>query len=400
MSTVGFSSQLSATAIPQLKFVDGRAAGLFVEALHLLRRYEETSSKHFLEDAQAALEKSLTISPRELLPKFYLGITKSVLGQEDQKAAIRIFKEFSKSDLFFLRTAAKYNLAAAYVETYNLDRFPEAIDDLEELSKELTKEGIPLGQTGFVRALWECCGDQRVRVEPLYYLAEVTRDYLLIHLKIWEPRWKKKAEKEVREQAKQMHEILTARGAALKKHDKFLGGQRGEIWAWHLNNFGIIHAALAAIARRSNCSDIDAHANDAEEYFDQAHKFDPNFGSSRANLARLYLEVRANYEKAIQLFEEVSLGLEASDLAHFCLGQLHTIAQNREKAIEHFRSLKSPKEWGIDLDDWPAIRRDVAENLIKWNQTDAALLLLGKLLLENQADTELRNRIKALEQRR
>ncbi|MFA1623295.1 hypothetical protein ACDY96_10790 [Rhizobium mongolense] len=400
MSTVGFSSQLSATAIPQLKFVDGRAAGLFVEALHLLRRYEETSSRHFLEEAQAALEKSLTISPRELLPKFYLGITKSVLGQEDQKDAIRIFKEFSKSDLFFLRTAAKYNLAAAYVETYNLNRFPKAIDDLEELSTELTTKGIPLGQKGFVRALWEFCGDQRVRVEPLYYLAQVTRDYLLIHLKIWQPRWKEKVADKVREQSIQMLKTLAAREATLKRHDQFLGGQRGEIWAWHLNNIGIIHSALAAIARRGNCSDIDKHADNAEKYFDRAHKSDPNFGSSRANLARLYFEVRANYEKAIQLFEEVSLGLEASDLAHFCLGQLHTIAQNREEAIEHFKLLKTPKEWGIDLDDWPAIRRGVADNLIKWNQTDAALLLLGKLLLENQADTELRNRIRALEQRR
>ncbi|RXT19606.1 hypothetical protein B5P46_25190 [Rhizobium leguminosarum] len=398
MSTVAFSSQLS--AIPELKFVDGRAAGLFVEALHLLRRYEETSTKHFLELAQAALEKSLTISPRELLPKFYLGITKSVLGEQDQKDAIRIFKEFSKSDIFFLRTAAKYNLAAAYVETYNLDRFPETIVELDALSKELTKDGIPLGQSGFVRALWECCGDQRVRVEPLYYLAEVTRDYLLIHLKIWRPRWKKKAEKEVREHVTQMLETLKGREAALKSHDQFLGGQRGEIWAWHRNNIGIIHAALAAIARRNNCSDIDAQADSAEMYFDLAHKSDPNFGSSRANLARLYFEIRANYGEAIQLFEEVSVGLEASDLAHFCLGQLYTIEQNQEKATEHFKSLKSMKEWGVDIDDWPAIRRKVAENLVKWNQTDAALLLLGKLLLENQADTELRNRIKALEQRR
>ncbi|MBB3303299.1 tetratricopeptide (TPR) repeat protein [Rhizobium sp. BK077] len=396
MSTIAFSSQLA--AIPALRFIDAQAAGLFIEALHFLRRYEETSSKPFLEHAQAALEKSLTISPRELLPKFYLGITKSVLGEEDQKDAIRIFKEFGKSDIFFLRTAAKYNLVAAYVETYNLDRFRESIIDLDALSKELTKEGIPLGQTGLVRALWECCGDKRVRVEPLYYLTEVTRDYLSIHLEIWKPRWKKKSEKEVRTQAIQMRKTLAARGAALKSHDRFLGGQRGEIWAWHWNNLGIVDAALAAIARRNNCGDLDTLAASAEKYFDEAHNADPNFGSSRANLALLYFEIRADYGEAIERFEEVSLGLEASDLAHFRLGQLYTIEQNREKAVAHFKALKSMKKWDVDIDDWPKTRRAVAEELIKWNQPDVARLLLSALLLENQGDAELRDRIKALDQ--
>ncbi|MBB2708412.1 hypothetical protein N2597_22585 (plasmid) [Rhizobium sophoriradicis] len=398
MSTVAFSSQLS--VVPELKFGDGRAAGLFVEALHLLRRYEETSSKHFLEDAQAALEKSLRFSPRELLPKFYLGITKSVLGELDQKDAIRIFRDFSKSDIFSLRTAAKYNLAAAYVETYNLNRFPPAIGELDKLLQELKREGIPLGQAKFVRALWERCGDQRARVEPLYYLAEVTRDFLLIHLDIWKPRWKRHAAAEVRRQGEQMLKALKVREAALKRHEKFLGGQRCEIWAWHWNNVGIVYAALAAVARRSNDTGVDAKADNAERCFDLAHKSDPNFGSSRANLARLYFEIRGNYEKAIQLFEEVSLGLEAPDLAHFCLGKLHTIAQNREKAIDHFKSSKSIKTWGVDIDDWTAIRRQVAENLIRWNQTDVAILLLNSLLLENQADTELRERIRDLEQQR
>lgn len=394
MSTLTLSSQLS--AVPELKFSDSRAAGLFVEALHLLRRYEQTSSKHFLETAQTVLEESLKISPRELLPKFYLGITKSVLGDLDQREPIHIFREFSESDIFPLKAAAQYNLAAAYVETYNRKRYPEAIRILKTLLRELKLKGVPLGQHNSVRRLLEYFGDRRIRIEQLFYQSLETRDYMWIHLHIWDSRWTSHADK-ISAKADRVIERLKAREAGLKKHERFLGSQRGEIWAWHWNNMGMIEESRAAIARRTNV-DPEPAAREAEKCFDAARKSDPSFESSRGNLARLYFEIRGNFQKAIQLFEQVALGAEDTVYAHFSLGQLYTIEQDREKAIYHFKFSKHIKDWGIDADDWVAVRRSVADDLETCWRIDTALLLLGKLLLENPLDTKLRGKIKHLQE--
>ncbi|ESX62649.1 hypothetical protein X760_05865 [Mesorhizobium sp. LSHC422A00] len=397
MNTFALSPQLSAS--DELKLSDSYSAGLFVEAMQLIRRYEETSSRDLLVRAREVLKRCLAVSPRDPLPSFYLGITQSALGDMDQKEAIPVFKRFIKSTVFPLRAAATYNLAAAYVETYNSTLFGEGIGLLKALLEELTTNGVPIGQSEIIRGLHERLGDRRIRVEQLYYQAQETQDYLHIHLHVWGPRWDSSSVDQIEVAGKHALEKLTKRRRLLKKHERFLGRQHAEIWAWHWNNVGTIHESLAAAARRTkNKGRAHDEAAKAEKAFNDAQDADPSFASSRPNLGRLTFEVLADFGKAIEIFKDVASGVEDTAYAHFCLGQLYTVERKKTQAMSHFR--KAPnllKTERVDSSDWKNVRSYVANHLQKWCQPEPALKLLNQLAKENPSDQGLRSQISDLQ---
>lgn len=396
MSTFTLSPQLSASA--ELKLSNSRSAGLFVEAMQLIRRYEETSSRDLLESAAAVLKKCMAASPQDVLPRFYFGITQSALGDLNQEFAIPVFKEFSRSKEFPLRAAATYNLAAAYVETYDSDLFREGIQLLDDLLKELREKGVPLGQNERVRGLRErFAGDRRIRVEQLYYQSEETRDYFHIHLYIWRPRWDHRIE-QIKTAADHALQKLAARRGRIKKHERFLGRQRAEIWAWHWNNVGSIHEVLAALAKRTGNRRAEVReAKLAEDAYDRAVDEDRSFGSSLPNLGRMKFEILGDVDDAIKIFRKViAVGVEDTSYAHFCLGQLYTVKRQPILALKHF--LKAPDIARPEkvTSDWVGARRFVAKELKKWHQREAALGLFTELANEFPADEALRREVEDL----
>ncbi|MDW9484073.1 MULTISPECIES: hypothetical protein [Sinorhizobium] len=395
MSTFTLSPQLSASA--ELKLSNSRSAGLFVEAMQLIRRYEETSSRDLLESAAAVLKKCIAAGPQDALPRFYFGITQSALGDLNQEVAIPVFKEFSRSKEFPLRAAATYNLAAAYVETYDPELFREGIRLLDDLLKELREKGVPLGQSERVRGLRErFAGDRRIRVEQLYYQSEETRDYFHIHLHVWKPRWDYRIE-QIETAAYHALQKLAARRGRIKKHERFLGRQRAEIWAWHWNNVGSVYEVLAALAKRTgNRRAAMSQAELAEDAFRRARDEDPSFGSSLPNLGRMKFEILGDVDGAIEIFEKVAAGVEDTTYADFCLGQLYSVKREPMLALEHF--LKAPDLIRPEkiTPDWVGARLFIAKELKRWHQRDAALSLFTELANEFPADEELRHEVEDL----
>lgn len=396
MSTLTLSPQLSASA--ELKLSNSRSAGLFVEAMQLIRRYEETSSRDLLENAAAVLKKCMAASPQDALPRFYFGITQSALGDLNQEFAIPVFKEFSRSKEFALRAAATYNLAAAYVETYDPELFREGIQLLDDLLKELREKGVPLGQGERVKGLRErFAGDRRIRVEQLYYQSEETRDYLHIHLHVWRPRWEDRVV-QIETAADHALKKLAERRGRIKKHERFLGRQRSEIWAWHWNNEGSVHEVLAALAKRKGTrSAALSEAKLAEDAYRRAADADPSFVSSLPNLGRMKFEILGEVDGAIEIFQKIiAVGVEDMSYAHFCLGQLYTVKRQPILALEHF--LKAPDLIRPEkmTPDWVGARRFMAKELKRWQQRDAALSLFSELENEFPADEELRREVEDL----
>ncbi|OED00949.1 hypothetical protein [Rhizobium sp. YK2] len=395
MSAFTLSPQLS--AYPELKLSNSRSAGLFVEAMQLIRRYEETSSRDLLESAAAVLKKCMAASPQDALPRFYFGITQSALGDMNQEIAIPVFKEFSRSKEFPLRAAATYNLAAAYVETYDSALFREGIHLLDDLLKELREKGVPLGQNERVRGLRERFGgNHRIRIEQLYYQSEETRDYFHIHLHVWRPRWDYRIEQIETAAYHALKKLATRRGR-IHKHERFLGPQRAEIWAWHWNNVGSVHEVLAALAKRTgNRHAAINEAQLAEDAYYRAVDQVPSFGSSLPNLGRMKLEILGDVDGAVEIFQKVAAGVEDTTYAHFCLGQLYTIKRQPIMALEHF--LKAPDITKPEkmTPDWAGARRFVARELKKWCQREAALGLFTELANEFPADEALRHEVEDL----
>lgn len=397
MSTLTLSPQLSASA--ELKLSNSRSAGLFVEAMQLIRRYEETSSRDLLENAAAVLKKCMAASPQDALPRFYFGITQSALGDLNQELAIPVFKEFSRSKEFSLRAAATYNLAAAYVETYDPELFREGIRLLDDLLKELREKGVPLGQGERVRGLRErFAGDRRIRVEQLYYQSEEMRDYLHIDLHVWRPRWDDRVV-QIETAADHALKKLAKRRSRIKKHERFLGRQRSEIWAWHWNNEGSVHEVFAALAKRKGTrSAALSEAKLAEDAYRRAADADPSFVSSLPNLGRMKFEILGEVDGAIEIFQKViSVGVEDMSYSHFYLGQLYTVKRQPIFALEHF--LKAPDLIRPEkmTPDWVGARRFMAKELKRWHQRDAALSLFTELANEFPADEELRREVEDLQ---
>jgi len=393
MSTLTLSPQLSASA--ELKLSNNHSAGLFVEAMQLIRRYEETSSRDLLENAAAVLKKCMAASPQDALPRFYFGITQSALGDMNQEVAIPVFKEFSRSEDFPLRAAATYNLAAAYVETYDSDRFREGIQLLDHLLEELREEGVPLGQGERMRRLRErFAGDRRIRVEQLYYQSTETREYFYIDLHVWRLRWGAVIV-QIETAARQVLKKLAERHTRIMKHERFLGRQRAEIWAWHWNNEGLVRETLAALAKRNgDQSAALREATLAEHLYCRAADEDPSFGSSLSNLGRVKFEIIGDVEGAIEIFQKViASGVEDLSYAHYYLGQLYTIKREPILALEHFLQAPDIVRPEKMTPDWVGARRFVANNLKKWNQPDAALGLFTELAVEFPADETLRREV-------
>ena len=398
MSTITLSPQLSAS--PELRLSNSRSAALFVEAMQLIRRYEETSARDMLEGAQKVLKDCVAASPYDALPRFYLGITHSVLGDLDQEEAISVFEEFKESKIFSLRAAATYNLAAAYVETYDPERFRKGIRLLNNLLNDLHQVGAPLGQyewiRGLLRRFGRFLGAPRVRVEQLFYQSEETRDYFRIHLDLWKPRWDGKVE-QIEAEADCMLQELEARRERIRRHEGFLGRQRAQIWAWHWNNVGSVHEVRAALAKRIKDQErASCEAYLAETAYLKAVDEDPSFGSSLPNLGRLKFEIFGDVDAAIEAFEEVVGGVEDTEYAHYYFGQLYSVKRDKGLAMEHF--LKAPSlvrnEW--IMPDWASVRRFVAGKLNSWHQHQAALDLLEELANESPDDEGLHRKIEEL----
>jgi tetratricopeptide (TPR) repeat protein len=397
MSTLALSPRLP-TASDRLKLTDGRCVRWFVEALQLFRRFDETSSKEALRDAKKILQRCVDIYPQDLLPRFYLAIAESVLGDMDQYQAIDIFERFSQSDQFEVRAAAEYNLAAAYIETYDLDLYPKAETILDQLVEDLQRRGAPIGIPNWLVRIYAIFSGRRVRVEQLYYQALEARTYLRVHVKIWHPRWQTEASTSLEMLAQETLTELEGRRKAIEKHGRFLGQQRPEIWAWHWNNVGAINEALAARALRlGDETGASALAAEAKEAYDFALRADPRFGSAKSNLGRLYLEVIRDLDKATKVLRETLEGVEDTDYTYYNLGLVQTLQGDRERAIEYFQHAPEMlRRRGQDA-TWTGARKMLIYELRRWGRAAEALQLLRELAKEDSHDENVLRQIRELE---
>jgi tetratricopeptide (TPR) repeat protein len=396
MTTIALSPRLPATG-DSLKLTDGRSARWFVEALKLLRQFDESSSKETLRNAKALLEQCANSYPQDLLPSFYLAVTDSVLGDLDQSEAIKRFELFTQSDQFEVSAAAKYNLAAAYIETYDDVLYSKAETILDQLIGDLRARGAPVEIPKWFFPIFTPFSSRDFRVEPLYYQALEAGTYVNVHVHIWARRWDTKASGEIAQLANNSLVQLRSRQKAIKKHESFLGEQRPEIWAWHWNNVGFVQEALAANALLLDRPDP-AAAREAEKACGLALQADPGFGSARSNLGRLYLEVIPDLDKAAEILTETLRGAEDTDYTHYNLSLLRTLQGDRKAALEHLRQAPEMlRHRGYRGASWFGARIMAANELRKWGRRKEALKLFKELSRERPGDERLQQHIANLD---
>lgn len=393
MTAVALSPRLAVSS-DEFKLTDSRCVRWFLEALQLLRRFDETASRDSLQEAAKLLEQCVNHYPMDLLPKFYFGIAHRILGDMDQDEVIELFREFSTSQRFEVRAAATYNLAAAYIETYKDELFEEGKILLEGLTTELREHGTPIGRWAWLHDLLAFIGVKKIRVEQLYYQSLETRDYFDIHLNLWEKRWSGDAPT-LRERAKVMRTRLDNRIKYLDRDEAFLGEQKIEIWAWHWNNLGFIEESLAAVDLRDRKIDP-AGPQRAIEAYHRALEINPRFDSARSNLGRLHFELTRNLEAAIDIFTKALKGVEDVNYNNYWLGVIWTLRRDQKKALAHFKKAPSMLERRKQAPTWTGARKILVYELIKAHRYAEALNLLRELEKEHGRDDYVREKIAEL----
>jgi tetratricopeptide (TPR) repeat protein len=405
--TVAILSPRLSLSGDEFKLSDSRCVRWFLGALQLLHRFDETASRDSLKEAEKLLKQCVTHYPKDLLPKFYLGITHRILGDMDQDDVIELFRGFTTNPRFEVRASATYNLAAAYIETYRNDLYQKGIDLLDGLAVELKKDGAPIGQPAWLYFFLAFFGVKGVRVEQLYYQSLETHDYFDIHLNLWEKRWSEDASL-LRERAAVMRVRLDERVTHLEQHRAFLGEQAAEIWAWHWNNLGTIEESLAAVALRDGEADPagpDAVRGErAIKAYYRALEVNPRFDSARANLGRVHFELTHNLGTAVDIFTEALKGAEDVNYNNYWLGVIWTLRGDKAKALSHFKhapAMLERRERMLEKEEqtkltWNGARKILVYELIKAHRREKAIDLLRKLEKEAPGDKYVKEKIAEL----
>jgi len=389
------------------KLSDTRCVRWFLEGLEALKRFDETVSTEALREAERLLSLCVENYPKDLLPKFYLGVAKSILDDMSQEEAIQCFTTFLTSKNFEVRAAAKYNLASAYLETYDQEAMEEAERVLSSLLEDLRDHGASLGQHELVRKFIALFRGAKPRIEVLHFLAEEVRSYLQIDLRLWRPRWKAEIESHDK-LARDFLRELKGREHELGKHARFLGKQAQEIWAWHWNNVGLIEESRAVLELRSSrstgsdggWSHLSKRSQEAGQRarnaYDKALVCDPRWDSARSNLGRLLWEIFDDVEGAIAVYQTALNGVEDVDYNHYYLGILHTWLGLREEALKHFEQSPEMLKIRQRSADWTGARKMLAYELKKIGRVEDVIKVLRELVAEDTDDVEAKIELSSL----
>jgi tetratricopeptide (TPR) repeat protein len=290
---------------------------LFTEGVVALDSYERSGAPGSLETAGARLTQCVQKYPADVLPRLYLGIAKSFLGDMNQQEAIRFLQSVESSGVESLRLPAKYNLATAYIEEYSSESMRRAEMLLTDLQKDLEPE--------------------KASQAELYFQSWAVLLYVKIHRHLWDYRNCQKPE-ELAERLPLIEEL----GQEL---DRFYsdfesaGGHRiagsDDIMAEYWNAKATYEESLAGLYR-PDPEKSRQHATKAVHAFQEALQIRHNWSAPKANLGRITWELLGNLEEAENIFRDITQGFEDVEYAYYNLGKIFGLRGQYDIAADYY----------------------------------------------------------------
>ena len=185
MTSQIYSSRPAVGASNELQLSSPSSFRLFSDGVVALNDYEQTTKASALERAKEHLELCVESFPEDVLPRFYLGLVASLLGDMNQDEAIKLFKSVETSRIESIRLPAKYNLAATFIERYDSKGFDEAERLLDEVVTELLLKRKST-QIPVWRRLLRC--SRPTEVDELLFQAWAVLLYVKVHKYLWKER--------------------------------------------------------------------------------------------------------------------------------------------------------------------------------------------------------------------
>jgi len=291
------------------QFSNSESFRLCTEGLQALERFERRASRSDLELAENRLGECVRLYPGDILPKFYLGSVKTLVGYRGLGEAVTLLSEVAERGRGDLKASAQYNLAVARIEQYESESAKLAKDLLAPLAEQQPNES-------WVK--WSA------RVNLLYLRAE----------EVWKQRKSKSPDPAV-------FASISSLVSEFERFDDEVQGSAfrydADILADYWNALGTLFEARAWLTESGGGE----FADQARKAYEKALGLKSDWVAATSNLARLYQERFNDPETARRLWQEVLKVRPDDEYAHYNLGLIDLQAGNREKAREHFQ--KAPE---------------------------------------------------------
>lgn len=340
------------------KFTDTRSFRLFVEGMKGLRVYERFAKPEGLKIADTKFAECVSDYPRDILPQFYLGITKIFQGYSGADEAIRIFQSISR-DVPELRAEAMYNVAQAYIEQYTFESLKAAQEWLVKCIREMGKSKKP----------------EHVR---LRLQAEVLLLFYEIRQKLWirrdDPRDELKDE--ITHTVPDLSNQLDALLNELQNADKLSEPARADIMADYWNDRGLLQEFQAWTA--SDEKGKNELAQTAIQSFAESLKWKLNWIPPKSNLARIHVELLQEYDRGLKYCDEVKQVRPDDNYCEYLRGLAWEGKKDIATAIAHYE--KAPYI--------PEARKRLAALYEEIGRKEDAVRLWQKILAKRPDDKE------------
>lgn len=360
-------------------FTSTKSFQLFAQGLESLQAYERSANSATLAAAERKFEECIGQFPKDLLPRFYYGVVKTLTGYDGLDEAIKQFNLILKSDADDLRPDALYNLAVAHLEKYKpkdrqmaLELFEKTIkaiqtktrEEIEKKTKEETEKKIQ-GKVGKktkeeiereTRAEIEK-GPREPKLESLRLQTLILEHYLFVEDNLWEHREDARPAEKLFEEAKnRLRNFLTD-----YESTQILEAARADLVADYNNVQGTYLESCAYFAQKDQRKVV---ATQAATAFEQALQAKQNWIPAKSNLARVYQDLLDDSETAQRLWEEVLETRPRDEYAFYMLGRLYQRRGETMRAIASYRKAPHILEASLNLTRIYLELGDVARALV------------------------------------
>jgi len=240
----------------------------------------------------------VTRFPKDVLPRFYYGVVKTLRGYDGLDEAIEQFNFVLRSQADDLVADAKYNLAVAHIERYSAHDAEVAMDLLRETRDEVAKRE-------------KSSRAKDPKLETLRLQALILEAYLYVQENVWYP-----SSEEVFQVAEQ---LLTSFWADYNR-SVVVDNARRDLLADYYNTWGYYWNGRA---KGSEGSGRTLFAEKAKADYERALGYKQEWIPAKSNLARLYQDFLHDQNTAKRLWQEILQVRPNDHFTLYLLGQIH-----------------------------------------------------------------------------
>jgi TolA-binding protein len=307
------------------RFTSTKSFQLFSQGLESLQAYERNASAVALTAAEQSFQECVSRFPRDLLPRFYYGVVKTLTGYNGLDEAIKQFNLILNSDASDLLPDATYNLAVAHLEKYNSEDSQIALDLLKRTRSEIAKRPA------------------EPKVESLRLQALILEIYLFVETNLWSRRQDTDSPPtDLFEEAKNKLDAFWSD----YEHARILEASRPDLMADYANTRGTYWESCAWFSQGDKKRALSA---EAARSFQQALEAKRNWVPAKSNLARVYQELLDEPEIARRLWQEVLDTRPHDEYAAYMLGNLHQQEGETARAIAYYKKAPHIPEANLKL---------------------------------------------------